>query len=127
MDSIANFLNTLKLASRTRKESFVFPASRFVVAIAAALRKAGYIASVARRGKKGHSIEVRLAYHDGAPKVTGARRVSRLSKRVYRGARDIRQVRNGYGALILSTPKGILTDAEARAANIGGEVLFEIW
>ena len=127
MDTIANFLNTLKLASRTRKESFVFPASAYIAAIAAGLLKAGYIASVGRRGKKGRSLEVRLLYQNSAPKVTGVKRISRLSKRVYRSARDMRQVRNGYGALILSTPKGILTDAEARAARVGGEALFEIW
>lgn len=127
MDSVSNFLNKLKLASRVRKESFVFPASRFIAAIAAALQRTGYIAAVAKRGKRGQLVEVRLAYQNSVPKVMGVKRVSRLSKRVYRAARDIRPVRNGYGALILSTPKGIVTGAEARTARVGGEVLFEIW
>ena len=127
MDSIANFLNKLKLAARGGKESFLFPASRYIAAIAAALLKAGYISSAGKRGKKSRFLEVRLLYQDGAPKVTGAKRVSRLSQRVYRGARDISTVRNGYGSMFFSTPKGILTDKEARAAKGGGEALFEIW
>ncbi len=127
MDSIANFLNKLKLASRAGQESFLFPASRSIAAIAAALQKAGYIASAGRRGKRSRFLEVRLAYQDGAPKVTGVKRVSRLSRRVYRGSRDIRSVRNGYGSLLFSTSKGVLTDREARAARVGGEALFEIW
>ena len=127
MDTIANFLNTLKLASKARKESFLFPVSRYITAIAAALEKAGYLASAGKRGKKSRFLEVRPLYQNALPKVNGVKRVSRLSKRVYRSARDIAPVRNGYGALILSTPKGILTDAEAREARVGGEALFEIW
>ena len=120
MDPISNFLNKLKLAARAGKESFLFPASQYIAAIAAALLKAGYIASVGKRGKKSRFLEVRLLYQDGAPKVTGAKRVSRLSQRVYRGARGIFAVRNGYGSLLLSTPKGIFTGKEARAAHVGG-------
>lgn len=115
------------MASRTGKESFVFPASTFIASIAGALEKKGYIASVTKKGKKGRLLEVTLVYHGKAPKVTGVKRVSHLSKRVYRPARELRSVRSGYGIAVLSTPKGILSDKEARAANVGGEVLFEIW
>jgi|SRR3989338_3369520 len=127
MDPISNFLNKLKLAARAGKESFLFPASHHIAVIATALLKAGYIASVERRGKKSRFLEVHLLYQGGAPKITGAKRISRLSQRVYRGARDISPVRNGYGSLLLSTSRGVLTDKEARTAHVGGEALFEVW
>lgn len=128
-DALSNFLNKLKLANRARKELFPFPASRYIAAVAAALERAGYIASAEKRGKKSRPfLEIRpLLYQVGAPKVAGIKRISRLSKRVYLPAREIRTIRNGYGSLILSTPKGVLTDKEARAAGVGGEALFEIW
>src|SRR3989338_7680622 len=120
MDPISNFLNKLKLAARAGKESFLFPASQYIAAIAAALLKAGYIASVGKRGKKSRFLEVRLLYQDGAPKVTVAKRVSRLSQRVYRGARDISTVRNGYGSLLFFFFPGVLTGKGGRKGHVWG-------
>lgn len=127
MDPVSNFLNTLKLAGRTGKKTFEFPGSRFIAEIAAALEKYGYVGSAARKGKRGRLIEVELAYDGATPKIRGLKRVSRLSKRVYLKAKDLYPVRSGFGAWILSTPKGVLSDKEARALRVGGEVLFEIW
>jgi len=124
MDPIANFLNKLKMASFTCKESFVFPASRLTLSIAEALVKYGYVKAA---GKKGRYIEVTLLYKNKEPKVNNVKRVSLLSKRIYRGAKDMRPVRDGFGTAIISTPKGILSDMEARTQKVGGEVLFEIW
>ncbi|MEK7087964.1 MAG: 30S ribosomal protein S8 [Patescibacteria group bacterium] len=127
MDPISDFLNKLKMASRARKDSFAFPASGIILAIAAALEKRGYIASF-KKTRKGHQVEIKLPLREKAARASiSAKRVSRLSKRIYMRARDIRPVRNGFGAAILSTPKGVLSDAEARTAKVGGEVLFEIW
>ena len=128
MDPISDFLNKLKMASRTHKESFVFPASSIIMDIAGVLQKKGYIAS-ARKTKKGHEIEITLPVSDakGAPLITATKRVSKLSKRIYRKSREIRPVRNGSGTAVLSTPKGVLADTDARAGKVGGEVLFEIW
>jgi small subunit ribosomal protein S8 len=72
-------------------------------------------------------LELGLVYKGDMPKVTGAERVSKSSLRVYKGVKDIRSVRNGYGLMVLTTPKGILTDKEARTQMVGGEVLFKIW
>lgn len=127
MDPISNFLNKLKIAGRTGKESFLFPASRVILAIAEALEKKGYIQSVAKKGKKGRYLEITLSYDGKTPKVQSVKRVSRLSKRVYRKAKDLRPIRNGFGTAILSTPRGILSDMDARTAKVGGEVLFEVW
>ena len=126
MDPISDFLNTLKMASRTGKESFSFPASRFILAIAEALAKKGYIQS-AKKAKKGYNLEIKLPTGEKAIPVTAVKRISRLSKRLYRRADELRPVRNGSGLALISTPKGILSDKEARAQNVGGEVLFEIW
>ncbi|MEK7170041.1 MAG: 30S ribosomal protein S8 [Patescibacteria group bacterium] len=127
MDPIADFLNTLKTASKTGKESFTFPYSGIVAAIAAALEKKGYLVS-SKKTKKGRELECILPASVGkAERITGARRVSHLSKRVYKKAREIRLIRSGFGTAVLSTPKGVLCDTDARAARVGGEVLFEIW
>ena len=115
------------MASRTSKESFLFPASKLIFSIAETLVKKGYIKAVSKKGKKGRYVEITLAYEDNLPKVNNLKRVSLLSKRVYRGAKDIRPVRNGVGTAVLSTPKGVLSDTEARTSRVGGEVLFEIW
>jgi len=127
MDPIANFINKLKMASLTSKETFVFPASRLTLSIAEALVKYGYIKAVSKKGKKGRYIEITLLYKNKEAKVNNVRRVSLLSKRIYRGAKDIRPVRDGYGTAIISTPRGILSDVDARTSKVGGEVLFEIW
>lgn len=125
-DPLSDFLNTLKMASRTGKEAFVFPSSRLLIAIAEVLVKKGYLASF-RKAKKGHNLEIKLPIGEQGKKVNAARRVSRLSQRLYRKTREIRPVRNGSGTAILSTPKGLMSDTDARAGKVGGEVLFEIW
>jgi len=127
MDPISNFLNKMKVATVVGKESFLFPASRMIVSIADILEKKGYIQEVSKKGKKGRYLEVKLSYDGTNPKLSGVKRVSRLSKRIYRKAKDLKPVRSGYGMAILSTPRGILSDADARAQKVGGEVLFEIW
>jgi len=127
MDPIANFLNKMKVASLAGKESFLFPASRLILSIADVLEAKGFVESVAKKGKKGRYIEVTLSYDGKTPKLSGVKRVSHLSKRIYQKAKDLHPVRNGFGTVILSTPRGILSDADAKAAKVGGEVLFEIW
>ena len=99
MDPIADFLNSLKMASRTNKESFVFPASGIVMDIASVLVKSGYLSSV-RKIKKGREIRMTLPVSSRTPSITSTKRVSRLSKRIYRRARDIRPVRNGSGTAV---------------------------
>ena|SRR3989344_4837829 len=125
-DPISDFLNTLKMASRQGLESFTFPASGIIAAIAAALEKKGYIES-SKKSKKGYTLEVTLPKGEKAFKVNSVKRVSKLSKRVYKKAANIRPVRSGSGVAVLSTPKGVLLDVDAKAAKVGGEVLFEIW
>lgn len=117
----------MKVASRTGKESFLFPASRLILSIAEVLEKKGFVESISKKGKKGRYLDVKLSYDGKQPRVSGIKRVSHLSKRIYQKTKDLRPVRSGLGVAILSTPRGILSDNDAKAANVGGEVLFEIW
>lgn len=127
-DSIADFLIQLKNGNRAKRESVTIPASNLKLAIAEALVKAGYIRSVVRRGKKVKKFLIcELVYIDGQPKIDQVKRLSRPSRRIYFKATDIKSVRQGFGTLFLSTPKGIMTGKEARTAKLGGEALFEIF
>ncbi len=128
-DPIADMIIAIKNAGTMKKESVVFTHSKLKMAILETLAAAGFIASVAKKGKKVIKyIEVKLAYDaSGAPKIATTKRVSKTSKRVYMKANEIHSVRSGHGVMILSTPKGILTDKAAREAKVGGEALFSIW
>ncbi|HBD24620.1 MAG: 30S ribosomal protein S8 [Candidatus Zambryskibacteria bacterium RIFOXYD1_FULL_40_13] len=128
MDPISDMIVRIKNATEQRKESVVFPYSKLKLAIADVLFKDGYIKSFGKKGKKiAKFIEVVLVYEDGNPRIHGMSRVSKTSKRIYHKTKDIQKVRGGMGALILSTPKGIMTDKMAKEANIGGEALFKVW
>jgi len=128
MDQIANMMNMIKNASRVGHEFVVVPHSKIKFSIAECLVKEGYLKAVAKKMKKGFpTLELALAYTDGTPKVTGVDRVSKSSCRVYKGVKEIKTSRGGYVLTVLSTPKGILTDKQARKEMVGGEVLFKVW
>ena len=127
-DPIADMIVRLKNASDSKKDSVVFPLSKIKLAILDVLLKEGFVKSFGKKGKKvAKFIEVGLIYDANGPKISGVERVSKASKRVYSKSKEIRKVKNGLGALIISTPKGIMTDKAAREANLGGEALFKIW
>lgn len=127
-DSISNFIIKLKNGGIAKQETVFFPYSKLVNAVAEVLKSEGFIAEIDKKGKKvSKSIELTLRYVDGQSAIKGVKRVSKPSKRIYYGTQALRPVRNGFGRLILSTPKGILTDKQARKEKIGGEALFEIW
>ena len=127
-DPIADFIIRIKNASMAGKDSTTVSYSKLKHAIAETLKNEGFIASIAKKDKKvGADLEIGLVTVAGKARVQGVERISHLSKRVYQGVSSIRQVRNGFGALILSTPKGILTDKQARKEKVGGEALFKIW
>ncbi len=127
-DPIADLLVRIKNAGNTGLPSTIIPYSQLKFEIASLLQKEGYIGSVSKKGKKAKKvIEVSIAYTNKKPRIADAARVSKPSRRVYMGVHDIKPVRHGYGLLVLSTPKGIMTDKEARKEHVGGEALFKIW
>lgn len=118
----------MKNGSLAGKESVSIPYSKMKNAIAECLKKEGYINTVSKKVKKDQPIlEVSLVYRDKKPKITEVERISKQSRRVYFGMKDIHSVRNGSGLLVLSTPKGILSGKEARKEQVGGEALFRVW
>ncbi|MEI7689006.1 MAG: 30S ribosomal protein S8 [Candidatus Nomurabacteria bacterium] len=128
MDQIANMVNMIKNGGRAEHETVTVSFSKIKQAIADCLLKEGYISSVSKKTKKGFPVlELGIVYVDGTPKVTGAERVSKSSCRVYKGVKDIRYTKGGSVLTVYSTPKGILTDKEARKEMVGGEVLFKMW
>ena len=128
MDPISNMIIMMKNASLAGKASVSFPYSKIKNAIAECLKKEGYVSSVAKKTKKDQPmLEVELVYVDKKPKITEAERISKQSRRVYFGLKDIHSIRNGAGLLVLSTPKGILGGKEAKREQVGGEALFKLW
>ena len=128
MDSISNMLIIIKNGGKAGKESVLLPYSKMKQAIADCLKKEGYINDVSKKLKNSQPVlELNLVYVDKKPKVSEVERISKQSKRVYFGMKDIHTVRNGSGLLVLSTPKGILSGKDARKAQTGGEALFRLW
>ncbi len=128
-DSIADMLTRIRNASSAKHDSVKVPASNMKKAIAQILVDEGYVKSfkVEDDGKQG-MIEIVLKYGPNKTSaITGLRRVSKPGLRIYTNCEDMPKVMKGLGIAILSTPKGILTDKDARKANVGGEVLAFIW
>jgi small subunit ribosomal protein S8 len=127
-DVIGDFIIQLKNAGAVNKKGVSLPYSKLRHAVADKLAQAGFVGAVSTKGlvaKK--TLEVALKYEYGAHAIAGVKRISKPGRRLYTGVADIHRVKFGQGKLILSTPAGILTNDEARAANVGGEQLFIIW
>jgi len=104
------------------------PFSQLKESIAEVLFKQGFIASYAKKGKKVQkTLEIGIAYEGKNPRVANVARMSKPSRRFYMKASEIKPIKNGYGLMVISTPKGVMTGEEARKALVGGEALFKIW
>ncbi len=118
----------IKNAGNAGNETVIVPHSNLLFSVAMLLAREGYVASATKKTRDSFPvIEIVLAYNGKKPRITNVDRVSKLSKRVYAGMGDIHPVRQGTGMLVLSTPKGVMTDVQAREAHVGGEVLFKVW
>ena len=123
-DPISDMLTRIRNAQMANKASVVMPSSKLKLAIVKVLEEEGYIDGYSVREQDKKSIlEIGLKYYAGHPVIERIDRVSKPGLRIYRGVNDIPRVMNGLGVAIVSTPKGVLTDRKARAANVGGEVL----
>ena len=128
-DPIADMLTRIRNAGRARHNTAQFPASKIKKAILTILQEEGYIADVEEGEADGHPfISLSILYaEDGSTLIEGIRRVSRPGRRVYVAADAVPKVRNGVGKAVLSTSKGVLSDARARELAVGGEVICEVW
>ena len=128
MDSIANMIIGIKNAGNAGKESVALPYSKLKEAIANVLLKENYIKSVSKKKRLNNKmLEIGILYADDKPKVQGVQRISKFSKRVYQKSSLLKPFKSGYGKVILSTNKGILTDRQAAKEKVGGEAMFKIW
>lgn len=133
-DPIADMLNRITTAGSAGKAFVTVPYSSLRIRVANILLAEDMVASVVKKAKKGDKaarwIEIALKYDDTNathPFIQGLARVSKPSRRIYKSAKDLHVVRQGHGFAILSTPKGVMTDKEARKENVGGEVLCIAW
>ncbi len=131
-DKISNLIVKLVNAGRAKKTSVTFSYSKLIESILSVLKKEGFITDfevkTARKESTLKTLSITLGYDtQNNPLISDAQRVSKFSKRIYFGAKQVRGVRNGYGIMVLTTPKGIVSDKEAKKLNVGGEALFKIW
>ena len=124
-DTLGDMLTRIRNGQRGGKPQINCPASKFRANVLEVLQREGYIRGY-RHVEESQSqphLEIELKYHDGSPVIRTIKRISRPGRRIYASIKDLRPVNNGLGISILSTPRGVMSDAEARAANVGGEVL----
>lgn len=128
-DRVGDFIIRLKNAGAIGTPEVVLPYARHLEEIARKLKDLGFVADVSTKKSGAHAdLVVTLAFDDrGVHKITDVKRVSKPGRRLYVPASEAHGVKNGLGATILSTPKGILSDKEARKVRVGGETLFQVW
>lgn len=127
-DPISDMLTRIRNASMRNKAKVIVPPSKLRERVLEVLAKEGYIRGFATIEKDGKSeIEVELKYFDGAPVIKEMQRVSKPGRRVYASVDSMPSVFNGLGISILSTPKGVMSDQDAKAQNVGGEVLCTVF
>ena len=128
-DPISDLITRIRNAQMRNKSKVSTPGSRMRANVLEVLKSEGYIRGYATMEHAGgrSEIEIELKYADGAPVIREIDRVSKPGRRVYVSARNLPRVNNGLGISVLSTPKGIMADHDAREANVGGEVLFTVF
>ena len=129
MDPIADMLTRIRNAKVAGHETVNIPYSQIKSAILIILKQKNFIESFEKKGKKARkSITVKLKYQkDGSSVINGITRISKPSQRVYKPARELYSIREGFGTAVISTPEGLMTDKEARRKRIGGEIICEVW
>jgi small subunit ribosomal protein S8 len=128
-DPIADMLTKIRNAQAAKKESVRVPASSLKIELVRILRSEGYIKNYSKQGAAGlESIEISLKYDEAEkPVIHGIERKSKSGRRLYTGYKTMPRVFNGYGTLIVSTSKGVLTGKDAVAKQAGGEIICSVW
>ena len=128
-DPLGDLLTRIRNAQHRRLPKVTSPASNLRANVLEVLRKEGYIRGFSQSQADGGlaELEIELKYHEGEPVIREIRRVSKPGRRVYSKIKDLHRPYNGLGIAVLSTPRGVMSDNEARAANVGGEVLCQVF
>ena len=124
-DPLGDMLTRIRNGQKAGKATIVSPASKLRAGVLDVLKREGYIRGYQQSGAI--ELKIELKYHEGHPAIREISRVSRPGRRVYSKVAELPRVYNGLGISILSTPRGVMSDNEARAANVGGEVLCRVF
>lgn len=128
MDPIADLIVIIKNAQKAGQTETEAPFSRVKLELVKILAREGFLESFEKKGQKSkEKILIRLKYNQSGGAIEEIKRVSKPGQRIYKGNKEIRPIRQGYGAAIISTSRGLMTDKEARRNKLGGEILCEIW
>ncbi len=128
-DTLGDMLTRIRNGQTTNKKVVDAPASRFRKNVLEVLKREGFIRNFEEKETKPgiNFFEIELKYYNGKPVITEIKRVSKPGRRVYSSIKNLQKTYNGLGISILSTPRGVMSDNEAREANVGGEVLCTIY
>ena len=128
-DTLGDMLTRIRNGQTTNKKIVDAPASRFRKNVLEVLKREGFIRNYEEKETKPgiNFFEIELKYYNGKPVITEIKRVSKPGRRVYSNIKNLQKTYNGLGISILSTPRGVMSDNEAREANVGGEVLCTIY
>lgn len=128
-DPLGDMLTRIRNGQQARKTTVNSPASKLRANVLEVLKREGYIRGYSHSDIRAGvaELQIELKYHEGQPVIREISRVSKPGRRVYSKIKDLPKVSNGLGISILSTPRGVMSDAEARAANVGGEVLCQVF
>ena len=127
-DPLGDMLTRIRNGQRAKKDSVTSPASNLRVRVLDVLQREGYIRGYSEEQMgPAKGVRIELKYFEGQPAIKHVARVSKPGRRVYSGSQELPRVRNGLGITIVSTPRGVLSDSEAREQNVGGEVLAEVF
>jgi small subunit ribosomal protein S8 len=127
-DPIGDLITRIRNAQMRNKSKVSTPGSHLRSRVLEVLKSEGYIRGYASVEKDGRSeLEIELKYFEGAPVIKEIERISKPGRRVYASVKNLPRINNGLGVAIVSTPKGVMADHEARDANVGGEILFTVF
>lgn len=128
-DPVGDLLTRIRNGQRANKATITTPASKLRENLLTVLEREGYIRGFERYSVRDgiDELKVELKYNEGEPVITKIERISKPGRRVYAKIAGLQKVYNGLGISILSTPRGVMSDAEARTANVGGEVLCQVF
>ncbi len=126
-DPIGDMLARIKNSQIRNFKTVTMPSSKFKIKIAEVLKNEGYIIDYKKTDEKKSILEINLKYSSGNPVISTIERISKPGRRIFSSAQSLPKINNGLGIAIVSTPKGIMTDIDARKQNIGGEIICKVF